>query len=197
MVAELLAKGYGVIKVKGVYPEGMTNESSEESYLVFNRSNDGNFFNTLFDISEEYNQDSFYYKPQGGMSGYLVGTNACKFPGYKQKGTESKFMENTASNYMSRLGNKAFAFVSDDAIKNVNRAEAMNQIEDEVSRNEYNQHYWQDKKPTSFRDRKKMRSTNEGVIRALVECCDINGVRSLDTMHPLSRKSMFEWLKKH
>lgn len=65
MVAELLQLGYGVTKVKGVYPEGMTDESTEESYLVVNRNNDKNFLNNLLRISEYYNQDSIDYKEKG------------------------------------------------------------------------------------------------------------------------------------
>ena len=47
LYAELLKLKYGVIKVKGVYPEGMDKESSEESYLVVNRFNDPNFLNNI------------------------------------------------------------------------------------------------------------------------------------------------------
>ena len=38
IVAELLVLGYGVAKIKGVCSEGMTDETSEESYLVVNRA---------------------------------------------------------------------------------------------------------------------------------------------------------------
>ena len=62
MAAELIQLGYGVTKIKGVYPEGMTDESSEESYLVVNRNNDENFLDNILRISEYYNQDSVYYK---------------------------------------------------------------------------------------------------------------------------------------
>ena len=57
MVAELLQLGYGVVKTKGVYPEGLTGESSEESYLVVNRNNDENFMDNLMRIAEYYKQD--------------------------------------------------------------------------------------------------------------------------------------------
>ena len=111
MVAELLQLGYGVTKVKGIYPEGMKDESSEESYLVVNRNNDANFLNNLLRISEYYNQDSLYYKERGKTKGNLIGTNNCGWPEYHQKGEDSELKTGTASNYMSRMGNKAFSFV--------------------------------------------------------------------------------------
>ena len=45
--AELLNLKYGVTTVKGIYPEGMNNESSEESFFVVNKFNDPNFLNNL------------------------------------------------------------------------------------------------------------------------------------------------------
>ncbi len=62
MVAELLLLGYGVAKIKGVSPEGMTDKTSEESYLVVNRDHDENFVNNLSRISDYYHQDSIYHK---------------------------------------------------------------------------------------------------------------------------------------
>lgn len=103
MVAELLMLGYGVIKMKGVYPEEMSDESSEESYLVINRNNDENFLNNLLRISEYYNQDLIYNKEKGKAKGDLIGTNDCGLLVYHQKGEVSELKTDTASNYMSRL----------------------------------------------------------------------------------------------
>ncbi len=127
MVAELLQLGYGVTKVKGVYPEGMTDETSEESYLVVNRNDDENFLDNLLRISEYYNQDSIYYKEKGKTKGNLIGTNNNGFPEYHQKGEDSELKTSIASNYMSRMGNKAFSFVGKDAEKVKNRKNKMSE----------------------------------------------------------------------
>ncbi len=113
MVAELLQLGYGVTKIKCVNPDGMTDETSAERYLVVNRCNDGNFLNQLLRIAEYYNQDSIYYKVKGKMEGSLIGTNNCGWPEYHQKGEDRELKTGTSSNYMSRLGNRAFSFVED------------------------------------------------------------------------------------
>ena len=123
MVAELLQLGYGVTKVQGVYPETpktndapiTDNEDIEESYLVVNRRNDENFLKNLQRIAEFYNQDSIYYKEAGAEEGHLIGTNGCGWPEYHEKGSGSKLHLDTGSNYMSRLGNKAFSFASADS----------------------------------------------------------------------------------
>ena len=124
IVAELLQLGYGVAKIKDVYREVITDETSEESYLVVNRCNDDNFLNNLLRISEYYNQDSIYYKEKGKTEGSLIGTNNCDWPGYHQKGDDSKLKSGTSSNDMSRLGNRAFSFV-EDAEKEIREKEMM------------------------------------------------------------------------
>lgn len=106
MVAELITLGYGVTKITGVYPEGMTGECAEEGCFVVNRNNDENILDKLLRIAEFYNQDSIYYKEKGKAAGNLIGIN-------------------TASNYMSRLGDKAFSFVRKGAEKTENHAKAM------------------------------------------------------------------------
>lgn len=113
MVAELLLLGYGVTKIKCVNLDGMTDETSAESYLVVNRCNDENFLNQLLRIAEYYNQDSIYYKEKGKMEGSLIGTNNCGWPEYHQKGEDRELKTGTSSNDMSRLGNRAFSFVED------------------------------------------------------------------------------------
>ena len=197
MVAELLQLGYGVTKVKGVYPEGMTDESSEESYLVVNRNNDENFLPNLLRISEYYNQDSIYYKEKGKIKGNLIGTNNCGWPEYHQKGDDSELKTSTASNYMSRMGNKAVSFVGKDAEKVNNRKEAMDSIEKSRGTNdEWRQRYWKDNGGASFRGRKENRKnkTREAVDfwRKIV------GSKMLikEDIHPLTRKTMGETLRK-
>jgi len=197
MVAKLLQLGYGVTKVKGVYPEGMKDESSEESYLVVNRNNDENFLNNLLSISEYFNQDSIYYKEKGKTEGHLIGTNNCGWPAYHEKGDGSSPQINTASNYMSRMGNHAFSFVGKDSEKVKNRKEAMDSIE--RTRNtddEWRQRHWSDNDRTSFAGRKQIRKDK------MKEAVDfwrhmINGKMLIkEDIHPLTRKTMGEELRK-
>lgn len=148
--AELLNLKYGVTTVKGVYPEGMNNESSEESFFVINRFNDPNFLNNLLSLAEYFNQDSIYYKPKDKTYGYLIGTNGATYPGYHKKGDESKLKPGSASNFMSRIGNKAFSFIPNNALKVNNRKEG-------IENTDAPQRYWTDYEGTSFKDRKRSR----------------------------------------
>ena len=148
--AELLNLKYGVTTVKGVYPEGMNNESSEESFFVVNRFNDPNFLNNLLSLAEYFNQDSIYYKPKDKTYGYLIGTNGATYPGYHKKGDESKLKPGSVSNFMSRIGNKAFSFISNNALKVNNRKEG-------IENTDAPQRYWADYEGTSFKDRKRSR----------------------------------------
>ena len=148
--AELLNLKYGVTTVKRVYPEGMNNESSEESFFVVNRFNDPNFLNNLLSLAEYFNQDSIYYKPKDKTYGYLIGTNGATYPGYHKKGDESKLKPGSASNFMSRIGNKAFSFIPNNALKMNNRKEG-------IENTDAPQRYWTDYEGTSFKDRKRSR----------------------------------------
>lgn len=197
MVAELLQLGYGVTKVKGVYPEGMTNETSEESYLVVNRNDDENFLDNLLRISEYYNQDSIYYKEKGKTKGNLIGTNDNGFPEYHQKGDDSELKTSTASNYMSRMGNKAFSFVGSDAEKVKNRKEAMDSIaKTRGTDEEWRQRYWQDNDGTTFRGRKELRK--QKMMEAVNFWKNMVTGKMLikEDIHPLTRKTMGEALRK-
>lgn len=148
--AELLNLKYGVTTVKGVYSEGMNNESSEESFFVVNRFNDPNFLNNLLSLAEYFNQDSIYYKPKDKTYGYLIGTNGATYPGYHKKGDESKLKPGSASNFMSRIGNKAFSFIPNNALKVNNKKEG-------IENTDASQRYWTDYEGTSFKDRKRSR----------------------------------------
>ena len=148
--AELLNLKYGVTTVKRVYPEGMNNESSEESFFVVNIFNEPNFLNNLLSLAEYFNQDSIYYKPKDKTYGYLIGTNGATYPGYHKKGDESKLKPGSASNFMSRIGNKAFSFIPNNALKVNNRKEG-------IENTDAPQRYWTDYERTSFKDRKRSR----------------------------------------
>ena len=74
----LREKGFGVIKVKGYYAEVGHETSSENSFITFRRPpcTRESFYNTLFNLSKQYNQDCFLYKEAGlGTPAFLIGTN--------------------------------------------------------------------------------------------------------------------------
>ena len=197
LVAELLQNGYGVTKVKGVYPEGMTDENTEESYLVVNRNNDKNFLDKILKLGEYYNQDSVYYKPKGETKGNLIGTNDYGWPPYHKKADDSEMRVSTASNYMSRMGNKAFSFVTKDSEETKDRKEAMDSIEkSKGTDDEWRQRHWQDNDGTSFRGRKELRKSK------MMEALDfwrnmVDGKMLIaEDIHPLTRKTMGEALRK-
>ena len=125
MKAFLLSKGYGVIAIKGVYPESNTDENGnatldlskpgdiEDSFFVINLKYDPGFYDNLFRLSEYYNQDCFLYKSRNSKDAFLVGTNLSDFPGYKKRYNVGNFFDKVISTNMSRLGSNGFAFSSD------------------------------------------------------------------------------------
>ena len=129
MVTELLILGYGVAKIKCVYPDVMTDETSVERYLVVNRCHDEKFLNNLLRIAEYYNQDSIYYKEKGKTDGNFIGTNNCGWPEYHQKGEDDESRTDSSSNSMSRLGNQAFSFVGNDAEEEIREKKMMSALD--------------------------------------------------------------------
>ena len=71
----LRAMGYGIIKLQGFYAEVGQDVSKENSFLVFDRNNDPNFYENLYKLSEKFNQDCFLYKAAEEDVAYLIGTN--------------------------------------------------------------------------------------------------------------------------
>ena len=71
----LRAMGYGMIKLQGFYAEVGQDVSKENSFLVFDRNNDPDFYENLYKLSEKFNQDCFLYKPAEEEVAYLIGTN--------------------------------------------------------------------------------------------------------------------------
>lgn len=114
--AKLLTLGYGVTNVRGVYREGgpKGSDEQEESFFIVNLSNDADFKQKIFKLSEHYNQDSFIYSPMGTDEAVLIGTNNCDFPGYGNEVPQSSFKRNVASMFMSRIGSQGFAFADDN-----------------------------------------------------------------------------------
>lgn len=71
----LRAMGYGIIKLQGFYAEVGQDVSKENSFLVFDRNNDPNFYENLYNLSKKFEQDCFLYKPADEEIAYLIGTN--------------------------------------------------------------------------------------------------------------------------
>lgn len=118
--AALLQLKYGVTEIRGVFrEEGCTgcDSDSEDSFLVVNLSDDPNFKDNLFRLSEYYNQDCFMYSPYGTDKGVLVGTNSSSQPGYKAEVEAGSFNKHVESMYMSRIGNAGFAFGDAEKMK--------------------------------------------------------------------------------
>lgn len=182
--AELLNLKYGVTTVKRVYLEGMNNESSEESFFVVNRFNDPNFLNNLLSLAEYFNQDSIYYKPKDKTYGYLIGTNGATYPGYHKKGDESKLKPGSASNFMSRIGNKAFSFIPNNALKVNNRKEG-------IENTDAPQRYWTDYEGTSFKDRKRSRVQEAADFWKSI--C-VRRMEVLEEMEPRGRWAMGDYI---
>ena len=71
----LRAMGYGVIKLQGFYAEVGHDVSKENSFLVFDRNDDPNFYENLRMLSEKFEQDCFLFKAVDEEVAYLIGTN--------------------------------------------------------------------------------------------------------------------------
>lgn len=68
--------GYGVTKVRGCYTELGKPTSKENSFLVFNLEKDKSFYDNVYLLAENYEQDCFLFKPAGRTeTAYLIGTN--------------------------------------------------------------------------------------------------------------------------
>lgn len=71
----LCAMGYGVIKLQGFYAEMGHDVSKENSFLVFDKNDDPDFYANLRTLSEKYDQDCFLFKAVDEDVAYLIGTN--------------------------------------------------------------------------------------------------------------------------
>jgi len=80
LLAKLKAKGFGVTKLKGKYPEG-GKTATEESFFVVDLNDSGTLEKDLRKLGQEFEQDSILIIPKGAIKGeakaFLVGTNSC------------------------------------------------------------------------------------------------------------------------
>ena len=111
---ELRRYGYGVTSVSGVYTGADGADLSEDSFLVVNLNNGSDFKKNLFDLSEKFNQDSFLYKGKGDEEAVLIHTNDADNI-YGKEELAGKFYENVIGDMMTRINNKGFAFLTEEA----------------------------------------------------------------------------------
>jgi hypothetical protein len=83
LLSKLKTRGYGVTKLHGRYPEGMSGLVGKEiSYFVVDLNDSGTLERDLRNLGEEFEQDSVLSVPRGAVQGdskaYLIGTNHCK-----------------------------------------------------------------------------------------------------------------------
>ena len=71
----LRSYGFGVIRVKGCYPEIGKSVEKENSFLVIDLEDAPDFEEIIYEHSERYDQDCFLYKPVDEEKAYLIGTN--------------------------------------------------------------------------------------------------------------------------
>jgi len=111
--AALIRLGYGVTAVHGSWVNNFgtsaAEESKENTRLVVNLNNDPQFIPNVTRLGEEYCQDSVLIKPKGEEA-YLYGTNKGEFPGYHNKVLKPDVHWGSESEFMTKVGNKAFFF---------------------------------------------------------------------------------------
>lgn len=77
--SELTESGFGIIPVDGCFKEAREDEAThEDSFFVYDdgKHNARDFFTTLYQLSEKYEQDSFLYKSAGmTRTAFLISTN--------------------------------------------------------------------------------------------------------------------------
>ena len=74
--AKLLYLGYGITHLNEEKNQNQCiSRAKENCYFVVNLSDDPNFYDNLFNLSEFFNRNFFLYKPHGTLSGQLIVTN--------------------------------------------------------------------------------------------------------------------------
>jgi hypothetical protein len=93
--SKLVAKGYGVTELHGIYPEGGTTQK-ENSFFVVDLEDTGGLEKELAKLGELFDQDSILIIPKGAIKNeaqaFLFGTNKCpnNWLGYHKKEVFSK-----------------------------------------------------------------------------------------------------------
>ena len=87
--AILLAMGYSVTAIKGIYIENYKTNKAKEvhetSYIVFDYKDQGTLWDDLKRLGQKYDQDSITFStPKNGGKYYLIGTNKTGYPGFNK-----------------------------------------------------------------------------------------------------------------
>jgi len=116
----LLAKGYGVTKVKGTYIENYGTKDArpvkETAFIVVDIKDSGNLYKDLVELGKYFEQDSITYsKP--GINYWLVSTNTCPngYPGFGKMQVKVKLgkpMYSKTGEFYSTVNGRPFVFES-------------------------------------------------------------------------------------
>lgn len=111
----ILAKGYGLTKVKGSWLENGTDEVGEASYFVVDLKDTGNLKKDLISFGKKFDQDAITFAEANGDY-YAISTNTCpdSWPGFGVIGKEERLgmpkFGKTGINGFSRVNKRAFVF---------------------------------------------------------------------------------------
>ena len=114
----LLAKGYGVTKISGVYIENYGSDNAievqEESYIVVDLKDSGKLKKDLIKFGKMFEQDSVTFSEKGGNY-YLISSNECPnaYPGNGKIGKEIKLgkaMFGKSGEFHSKINGRPFVF---------------------------------------------------------------------------------------
>ena len=118
LLAKLKAKGYGVTKLLGTYPEG-GKTTKEISYFVVDLEDTGKLEKDLRKFGKAFEQDSILSIPKGAIKGdakaYLIGTNSCdnNWLGFGKKEVFNRGrMGYDSPIYTSKVNGRPFIFES-------------------------------------------------------------------------------------
>jgi hypothetical protein len=122
LLFKLLAKGYGVTKIKGSYIENYgspdAKEVGENSFMVIDLKDSGNLKRDLLVFGEEFEQDSIIFG-KAGSAGVLIGTNKCPngYPGYRKEVSQGGAIFGRTGQFMSRVSGRPFVFTEEYEIE--------------------------------------------------------------------------------
>ena len=115
----LSSKGYGLTRLKGIYPESGV-ETKEDSFFVVDLRDTGDLLADLKKLGAEFEQDSVLFVPKGAINGegekaFLFGTNNCP-KGWPGMGKKDIFaggkLGKTSKIYTSKVNGRPFMFES-------------------------------------------------------------------------------------
>ena len=113
----LLAKGYGVTKIKGVYIENYGSDKAvevqEESFVVVDINDTGKLEQDLKALGKYFEQDSITFSEKEGEY-YIIGTGKCStsYPVYGEKIKLGQPLFGSNGEFHSKINGRPFVFTS-------------------------------------------------------------------------------------